>query len=401
MRAALFIVFVWLIGAGTSVLAQGKGVHIKLDLYNDVFEADADASLLPVIDAPVNKKSITDFYNTVKNARYQPVIEALEAYRKKHDLNDWLYYQLVRRVAQQIAPKQNDYAKYTLYKWFLMVQSGYDAQLALANNKLIFYIYNNEDISDIPFFMVNDRKYMCLNYHDYPNTDLHQELPLPVNINVPGATGAFSYEVTRMPDFEPSGYLEKVLAFVYQNKTYSFKVKVNPQVDSLFTNYPGVDFKSYFNIPLTHETYSSLIPMLKKNVKGMNQTKGVDYLMRFTRYAFLYETDEQNFGKKRRMSPEETLFSKYSDCDDRAALFFYLVKEIYNLPMIAMLFPTHITMAVQFDKPVGQSVIYQGKAFSVCEPTLQPDDLPIGQLSDKYKQQQYQVVYHYEPALLH
>jgi hypothetical protein len=59
----------------------------------------------------------------------------------------------------------------------------------------------------------------------------------------------------------------------------------------------------------------------------------------------------------------------YSDCDDRVALFYYLVKEIYNLPMIALLYPTHVTMAVPFDKPVGAPVLYKGKKYSICEPT--------------------------------
>ena len=129
----------------------------------------------------------------------------------------------------------------------------------------------------------------------------------------------------------------------------------------------------------------------------MKQKKGIDYLMRFTRYAFLYEDDEANFGKEKRLSPEETLFSDYSDCDDRAALFFYLVKEIYDLPMIALLYPTHITIAVQFDKPVGQPIIYKGKTYSVCEPTPQAENLAVGQLASKYKNLKYEVVYAYQP----
>ncbi|RZL05815.1 MAG: hypothetical protein EOO89_25520, partial [Pedobacter sp.] len=86
------------------------------------------------------------------------------------------------------------------------------------------------------------------------------------------------------------------------------------------------------------------------------------------------------------------------DCDDRAALFFYLVKEIYDLPMIAMLYPTHITMAVQFDNPVGTPIMYKGKTYSVCEPTPQKQDLNIGQLAADLKGTTYQVVYAYEPA---
>jgi hypothetical protein len=159
------------------------------------------------------------------------------------------------------------------------------------------------------------------------------------------------------------------------------------------------DFSTYFNIPLSNETYGSLIPELKKNIEGMPQQKGIDYLMRFTRDAFVYETDQQNFGKEKRLSPEQTLLYDRSDCDDRAGLFFYLVKEIYNLPMIAMLYPTHITIAVQFDTPVGKPVLYNGKSYSVCDPTPQQNDLAIGEVSRRMKHSNYEVVYEYTPTL--
>jgi hypothetical protein len=121
--------------------------------------------------------------------------------------------------------------------------------------------------------------------------------------------------------------------------------------------------------------------------------------MRFTRDAFVYETDQQNFGKEKRLSPEQTLLYDRSDCDDRAGLFFYLVKEIYNLPMIAMLYPTHITIAVQFDTPVGKPVLYNGKSYSVCDPTPQQNDLAIGEVSRRMKHSNYEVVYEYTPTL--
>jgi hypothetical protein len=201
-----------------------------------------------------------------------------------------------------------------------------------------------------------------------------------------------------MPDFNPAGYVDKEIQFTYNHKIYYFNIKLNKDVETIFANYPVVDFESYFNIPMSKETYGSLIPLLKKNVGNMDQKKGVDYLMRFTRYAFLYETDEENFGKEKRLSPEETLFAKYSDCDDRAALFFYLVKELYNLPMIAVLYPTHITMAVQFDKPVGTPIIYKGRVYSFCEPTPQAENLAIGSIAKKWMNKPYEVVYQYTPT---
>ncbi|RYE12876.1 MAG: hypothetical protein EOP51_30780, partial [Sphingobacteriales bacterium] len=383
----------------TATYSQSKRPALSFDFYSGNFKVNTDSSLFITIPEILAEKDVKTFYATISKANYQPVVDSLLAYKAEHQLNDWLYYQLIRKTAQQISPKADNYGSYTLYKWFLLTKSGYDARLAItADNKVIFYVYNDEDITDIPYFMVEDKKFMCLNYHDYAKADLHQDPPVPVNINVAGATNAFSYIVTRMPDFKPENYIEKKLQFTYGHKVYHFNVKLNPEVEKIFANYPGVDFGSYFNIPLSKETYSSLIPVLKKNMKGMPQTKGVDYLMRFTRYAFLYEDDEENFGKEKRLSPEGTLFAKYSDCDDRAALFFYLVKEIYDLPMIALLYPTHITIGVQFDKPVGNPIVYNGKTYSVCEPTLQPEDLKIGQVSAKLKNTPYQVVYSYEPA---
>ena len=130
----------------------------------------------------------------------------------------------------------------------------------------------------------------------------------------------------------------------------------------------------------------------------MNIKNGVDYLMRFTRYAFLFETDTKNFGQEKRLSPEQTLLFDQSDCEDRAALFFCLVKEIYNLPMIVLAFPKHVTIAVKFDKPVGKPIMYNGSQYSVCDPTPQSQDLSIGKLLPAIKKTAYEVVYAYNPA---
>ena len=384
----------------TLITAAGYGQestrNVSFEFYNDTFNLSIDSSVLVNASTELSEQYIKASYKKADAGRYQVILDTLMAYKESHHLNDWLYYQLIRKTAQEISPKKDNYERYTFYKWFLMVKSGYDARLTIADNRIIFYVYNNEDITDIPFIMFHGKRYMCLNYHDYAHADLNKVPPYDV-IGAPEGTKSFMYKVTRMPDFKPEGYTEKNITFRYGHKAYHFNIKLNPEVATIFTNYPVVDFESYFNIPLSKETYGSLIPILKKNLEGMKQKKGVDYIMRFTRYSFLYEDDEQNFGKEKRLSPEETLFAEYSDCDDRAALFFYLVKEIYNLPMIAMLYPSHITMAVQFDKPIGQPIVYNGKTYSVCEPTPQKENLRIGQITSDLKNAAYQVVYCYEP----
>jgi hypothetical protein len=219
-----------------------------------------------------------------------------------------------------------------------------------------------------------------------------------VNINFPEPLKGFSYKITRLPDFKQEEYTEKEILFPFYQSNYRHKIKVNTQVKTIFANYPVVDYESYFNIPLSNTTYESLIPSLRMNLKGMSVKSGVDYLMRFTRYAFQFEADSIAFGDEKRLSPEQTLLYEKSDCDDRAALFFYLVKEIYNLPMIVMAYPQHVTVAVKFDKPVGKSILYNGEKYTVCEPTPQQQDLNIGQLPDHLNRSLYEVVYAYIPV---
>ena len=372
--------------------------NFSFEFYDGTFNFELDKSSNIPFDNELSQKSVESFYQEISQSKYKPLISRLLEYKDKHELNDWIYYQLIRKTAQQISPKAENYHRYTLYKWFLLSKSGYDARLGIGKDRLIFYVRNEENVNDIPFFMEDGHKYMCLNYHDYGKIDFVKEQIIPAKINVPEAKTSFSYKVTRMPDFKPESYTQKTLNFSYGPRSYNFQVKLNPAVEGIFANYPGVDFETYFNIPLSKETYHSLIPILQENVNGMSQKKGVDYLMRFTRYAFLYENDDDNFGKEKRLSPEQTLLSKYSDCDDRAALFFYLVREIYDLPMIALLYPTHINMAVQFDKPTGSSIIYKGEKYSVCESTPQKQDLKIGQIASSLKRVSYDVVFQYDPG---
>lgn len=341
--------------------------------------------------------AVQDFYRQVSQGGYEAITKALLDYKASQKPDDWLFYQLIRKTAQQFSPKEDNYQRYTLYKWFLLTQTGYDAILATSAQRMLFYIRCDENIYNIPTRVVNGKQYVCLNYHDYGTIDFLKERFTIAEMDLPQANQVFSYKITHLPEFKAADYKEKDLTFNYNENDYHFKVKLNAQIQTLFTNYPVVDYELYLNIPLSTETYQSLIPLLKKNVKGLGVKGGVDYLMRFTRYAFLFQRDTEHFGNEKRLSPEQTLLYDQSDCEDRVALFFCLVKEIYNLPMIVLTYPNHVTIAVQFDKPVGSPIIYNGVKYSICEPTPQKKDLNIGEMMPELSKTTYQVAYIYNP----
>ena len=379
--------------------AQTKISDIVFDFYGDTIKLQFDQSLSVSFNEKLSDQSVKAFNDKISSSAYQPVIKTLLTYKSELKLDDWLYYQLIRKTAQKVSPKAENYQRYTLYKWFLLTRSGYDALLTIAGDSILFYVQSDENIYNIPYCMKNSKQYVCLNYHDYGSAiDFVKEKFSEVVIPVPGAHTAFSYKVTHLPHFRPGNYLEKDIRFSYNQNDYYYRVKINPDIKTIFANYPVVDYESYFNIPLSTETYKSLIPLLKKSVKGLSIKNGVDYLMRFTRYAFLFETDTKVFGTEKRLSPEQTLLYDQSDCDDRAALFFYLVKEIYDLPMIVLSFPSHVTVAVKFDKPVGKPILYKGEKYSVCEPTPQKTDLGVGELMPALRHTSFEIVYAYHPV---
>ena len=345
----------------------------------------------------LSDQTIQAFYKKVSDSHFEEVVNSLVHYRQQYKLDDWLFYQLIRKTAQSISPKADNYHRYTLYKWFFLCKSGYDAILTTKSDRVIFYVQSDEPIYNIPCRVENGKQYVCLNYHDYGYIDFAKNTFSEVKIPVPEATNAFSYKVTRLPNFNAQDYQEKDIQFTYNENEYHFKVKLNPQVKTIFANYPVVDYGTYFNIPLSEATYGSLIPSLKEKMKRLSVKEGVDYLMHFTRYAFLFKPDEEAFGQEKRLSPEQTLLYENSDCEDRAGLFFYLVKEIYDLPMIVVEYPKHVTIAVKFDKPYGNTITYNGIKYSICEPSSQREDLRIGEMLPSLRHVSFDVPYAYTP----
>ncbi|MBC7851396.1 MAG: hypothetical protein H7Y31_16755, partial [Chitinophagaceae bacterium] len=355
--------------------------HISFNFYGDTIQFDLDSSCVLPVDRPITQQALESFYESLSAASFQSIVSVLITYKTVHKPDDWFFYQLIRRTAQQISPKEANYERYTAYKWFLLRQCGYDALLTFASDKLLFYVQSDDKIYNIPTRISLNKQYICLNYHDYGLIDFNLYSFKEITLPTLAGFSSFSYKITRLPEFAASDYREKEIHFQFYNTNYQFKIKLNTQIQQLFANYPVLDYSFYFDIPLSTGTYSSLIPQLKKNLASMRTKDGVDYLMRFTRYAFLYQKDEDGFGKEKRMSAEETLLYDKSDCEDRVALFFYLVKEIYDLPMIVLTNDEHVTLAVQLQRPIGQTILYNGQKYSICEPTPQGEDIRMGQLS--------------------
>jgi hypothetical protein len=392
--------YIWMallvLGCLQGIAAMSQVRSVAFDCFGDSLTYVFPQPLVIDRSGPIDGAGIETYCRNIPEKELEGLVASIKSFRDNHQLDDWLYYQLVRRVADQISPKSSDYQLYTIYKWYLLTRSGYDAILTFAGGKLLFYVRSDENIYNIPIRREVDRNYVCLNYHDYGfNIDFSQlrfrKLDLPYI-----DSGAFSYRVNSMPGTR-GRTVEKELNFVYNRTNYRFRIKLNPNVAAYFRNYPVTDYEKHFNIPLSPETYASLIPALRRNLKGLSARDGIDFLMHFTRYAFLFRTDADKYGSEKVYSPEMTLFNESSDCEDRVGLFYFLVKEIYDLPMVVLTYPKHVSIAVHFDKSFGQTVEYNGKKFTICEPTPQADELSVGQAIPSLSGAAYHIAFAYEP----
>ncbi len=346
----------------------------------------------------IQENQITAFAKQMDSERMKSISLCLKKIKDNHSINDWLFYQLIRRTAEHCISKKEDYVGYTIYKWYLLKSCGYEPLISISANKILLYVKSNDAIYNMPLKNLNNNQYVCLNFHDY-NFDIELDKEKFTNlIDIYQEGKNFSFNINEIPSIDKEAYESRKIYFTYKQKEEEIDLLVSPELNGYFKNYPVTDYQNQFNIPLSKETYQSLINALRQKVNKLTVNDGVEYLMYFTRNGFEFENDTKAFGREKRLSPEETLLSEKSDCEDRSALLYVLIKEIYNLPMIVISYPEHIAIAVKLDKPVKHQIIYNGESFTICEPTPQKKEFRLGEQSLAMSKQPYEIAFTYHPS---
>src|SRR4030095_15019873 len=188
------IIFCWCLLLMPAGNAQSKSTF-PVEFLGDTIQVYYNQSPYIQFESPLTEKNIQQFYNQVNTSDYLEMVNTITKFRNDQKLDDWLFYQLIRRTAQQLCTKAKNYNGYTLYKWFLLTKSGYNALLRISENKLLFYVQSDEMIYNIPFCIIDNKQFICLNYHDYgSNIDFEKEHFSNVNLPVEEATKAFTYK---------------------------------------------------------------------------------------------------------------------------------------------------------------------------------------------------------------
>lgn len=357
----------------------GKPGHLRADFefHGLAVQIYLDPDLLVPLTNPVDNQAISEFWKSVSQADFPPLVEQLQQQRGRLRLNDWGYYQLIHALADKVQASANDA---TLFTWFLLTKSGYRTKVGYGDGRVCLLVPAAHLIYSVPFVTLEGAKYYNLttlrSAEKAGRLYTYQE-------HYPGADRLVNLDLREVPllGTEPG---QRQLFFRYGGKTFTIPLTYDRTVVSFLDSYPQTDLPVFFPPPVAAETERSLLAGLGPIIAGKSETEAVNILLRFVQTAFEYQTDDEQFGREKYFFAEEILHYPFSDCEDRSVLFGFLVRRLTGLEVVGLLYPGHVATAVRFTgEAKGDKVAVDGKTFVVCDPTYINAD--IGMAMPQFK----------------
>ena len=361
--------------------------RFSLPFYAQPVAVTFDPGMLVEEPANVSNASIRHTYNQLEKRPTQVLLNHLLAAKGEYKLNDFLFFKLARHTINSIYGGESPLVqKITLYK--LLIDSGFDARLTFRGDNLFVNVYTTEELFEVPIIQSNGRTYAnitCL------EGDCQGRQRLYIFNEHPNPRGkSFGFQLKSWPELaeQPT---DKALQFTYHGVPQALSVTFDKTMVDIMTDYPFIHEYCYLDTPLSPTLAASLIPQLEGFMRGMDTQQKLELLTSFTRSAFAYKEDNEYLGRSKPMVPEEVFGYSYSDCEDRSALFFALVRDMLDLPMAVIAYDDHLTVAVGTDLP-GDSFNYKGQRYLFCDPTGPRNSSRIGQVPPGYEDKSFTVI---------
>ena len=349
------------------VIQKPEPVEFPEDAFSITFcgakvYLNVDQDLKNIVTGKKGKQAITDFWDRASKTNYNSLVNQLLAAKLQFNINDYGYFMLIQETASSIypMPDQQDYRN--LLEWFLMVRSGYDARIAYSENEIAILLPSYNTLYSKKFLTINNLNFYFISPfegNDIMTYDKSYDLantPLDFNIATPMNFGAKA--------------VKKTLSFKFKDKTYSLDIAYDPGVIEFFKNYPQVDPEVYFNAAVSMDTKQTLAESFKPILAHLSEPDAVNLLLSFVQHAFEYKTDPEQFGHEKFFFAEELFHYPACDCEDRAVLFAYLMRDLLALKVVGLESPNHMFTAVHFNtEAFGDYVTYKGEQYIVADPT--------------------------------
>lgn len=365
---------------------------VSLSFYSEQLTIAYHPDILEPALEEMEEQQMVAYFQDLKNTNYQALLDDLNQKKSKLGLNDWLYYDLMYRSVQLIfASKKN--AEKTLLSWFLLSQAGFDTRLTYLDQQPFVYVYSQDEVFEVP--MIEDNGRIFINISSF-HLGIKSQPALYLLNYAPNPKGkSFGFYLEQLPLFTQQ-ISKKKFSFQCGTDNIELALEVDKTIPEIMTGYPFISERQYLEVPLSTTIANSLLPQLKNLIKEKSVHEAIGLLVCFTRSCFKYKEDKEYFGKSKPMIADEVFHYQYSDCEDRSALFYCLVKELLDLPMIIVAFPDHLTIGVALPGFNGNSVQYNGTDYFICDPTGPANSTVIGEFPYGYEETGFKIIGQYK-----
>lgn len=322
----------------------------------------------------LNENAIADAYEALCNSDYKPLLADCAQIRKDLRLNDWGVFTLVRQIADTYCGTANESI---VMQQFLLNEMGYKARMArkATEDKMMLFVATDCSIYAHPYITLNGQ-----NYYNLSGNNEQCQFYM-CQKDSPKAKNSVGMQLKEAPLFPGT-----VVSSTHQAKGSAARVTVDvpKALMDFYKDYPQCDYSVYFNAPVNAAMENRILSSLAPLVQGRNEADAANILINFVQTAFQYQTDGQQFGYEKPFFVEELFYYPYSDCEDRAMLFSYLVRKLLGLDVVLLDYPEHIATAVRFNGNVsGDYLMVNGRKYIVCDPTY--IGASIGMTMPRYK----------------
>ena len=322
----------------------------------------------------LNENAIADAYEALCNSDYKPLLADCAQIRKDLRLNDWGVFTLVRQVADTYCGTANESI---VMQQLLLNEMGYKARMArkATEDKMMLFVATDCSIYAHPYITLNGQ-----NYYNLSGNNEQCQFYM-CQKDSPKAKNSVGMQLKEAPLFPGT-----VVSSTHQAKGSAARVTVDvpKALMDFYKDYPQCDYSVYFNAPVNAAMENRILSSLAPLVQGRNEADAANILINFVQTAFQYQTDGQQFGYEKPFFVEELFYYPYSDCEDRAMLFSYLVRKLLGLDVVLLDYPEHIATAVRFNGNVsGDYLMVNGRKYIVCDPTY--IGASIGMTMPRYK----------------
>ncbi len=347
----------------------------SLTFFGATFNYQMPSGIKPDLPPNLSNEAIATQWKNLSKTNYYPLLNQSLEFKNEHNLNDWGYYLLLRKLSNQLCKAESNNA--TCLQWFLLTKAQYDSRLGYQGQSLHLLLPFQNSIYNARYFKVGNNRYYLLDANANNLTICKK--------NYKPATRVMDLNIDKSPHL-PVKTGERTINYNEESMTFRF----NKNLMTYYNQFPQADLQVYFNAATASITKESVRENLQPLIADKSEREAVATILDFVQ-QFKYKTDQEQFGKEKFFFPAEVFYYPYADCEDRSALFAYIVQELLGLKVLALEYPEHVATAVNFTKDQkNHSLKYKGEEYVVCDPTYK--NAPMGLVIPQCKDQKAEIL---------